>query len=268
MNSLTVHILQTEAGGEPEVNLSSLERRIARLGKGDLIVLPEVFAGRGDDDDYDRWAEPIPGPLTERLGGVARERGVWLLAGSMVESAAKGKPHNSSVLFDRHGRIRAVYRKMHLFEARLDNGVTIRESDTFAAGSSPVLVEIDGWRCGLAICYDLRFPELFRHYSHRGANILLVPSNFTQRTGKDHWEVLLRARAIENQCYVVAPNQCGTNPATGVVSYGHSMAVDPWGTVLASAAGRETVLSVTLDPAAMKEIRAQIPVLRHRRPGL
>lgn len=268
MNSLIVNILQTEAGGEPEVNLSGIERRIARLGKGDLIVLPEVFAGRGDEDDYARWAEAIPGPTTERLGVLARTRGEWLLAGSIVESAEKGKPYNTSVLFDRHGRIRAVYRKMHLFEARLENGAIIRESDAFAPGSSPVLAEIDGWRCGLAICYDLRFPELFRHYSHRGAHILFVPSNFTQRTGKDHWEVLLRARAIENQCYVVAANQCGTNPATDVASYGHSMAIDPWGTVLASAAGRESVVTATLDPLAMKDIRAQIPALRHRRIGL
>ncbi|MBN1556791.1 MAG: carbon-nitrogen hydrolase family protein, partial [Lentisphaerae bacterium] len=124
---------------------------------------------------------------------------------------------------------------------------------------------MDGWCGGLSICYDLRFPELYREYAARGAHVLWVPSNFTLRTGRDHWEVLLRARAIENQCFVVAPDQCGTNPRTGIASYGHSLAVDPWGEILARAGGTAEVLTVTLDPDRLDAVRRRIPVLEHRR---
>jgi nitrilase len=129
------------------------------------------------------------------------------------------------------------------------------------------MAEIEGWSCGLAICYDLRFPELFRYYSRHGAALFFVPSNFTQKTGKDHWETLARARAIENQAFVVAPNQCGVNPRTGIASHGHSLVVGPWGDVLAVAGDKETILTVALQPEALHRTRARIPVLRHRRLG-
>ena len=126
------------------------------------------------------------------------------------------------------------------------------------------MVDIEGWSAGLGVCYDLRFPELSRHYSARGADILFFPSNFTQRTGRDHWEVLLRARAIENQCFVVAPNQCGVNRAIRVVSHGHSMAIGPWGEVLCEAGNREAILTAELDPALLRSTRRRIPALKHR----
>jgi nitrilase len=154
---------------------------------------------------------------------------------------------------------------MHLFEATLDSGKVIRESDLWQAGTEPVLTQLEGWNCGMAICYDLRFPELFRHYSAQGAHLFFLPSNFTQRTGQDHWEVLLRARAIENQCFVIAPNQCGTNPHTGVTSYGNSMIVGPWGEVIARFGTEAQAATFTLTIHDLETTRRTIPALAHRK---
>lgn len=264
--ALRIILLQNSAGVDVERNLAGLERRLRRAPACDLIALPEVFAIRGNGADYRAAAERLPGPITERLMALAARARVWVLAGSVIERD-RGKIYNTSVLINRQGRIAARYRKIHLFEANLDNGQIVRECDTYAAGNQPVLAMVEGWRCGLAICYDLRFPELFRHYAARGAALFFLPSNFTQKTGKDHWETLVRARAIENQAFVVAPNQCGINPRTGIASHGHSLVVGPWGDVLAASGEKETVLTVTLDPDDLRRTRARIPVLRHRRMG-
>ena len=166
-------------------------------------------------------------------------------------------------MINRSGKIAASYRKIHLFEAHLENGQHVRESDVFTPGRSPIIADIEGWRCGFAICYDLRFPELFRHYSKRGVHLFFLPANFTQRTGKAHWETLVKARAIENQCYIVAPNQCGTNVSTHVTSYGHSMVAGPWGEVLGSLKTSEGVFSVTLRKDSLEQVRKRVPVLSH-----
>ena len=263
---LKIVLFQNSAGADVERNLAGIERRLRRAPACDLIALPEVFAIRGNDADYRAAAERLPGPMTKRLMALAARARAWVLAGSVIERC-RGKIYNTSVLINRQGRIAAHYRKIHLFEANLDNGQVVRESDIYAAGDKPVMVEIEGWPCGLAICYDLRFPELFRHYSKRGAVLFFVPSNFTQKTGKDHWKTLVRARAIENQAFVVAPNQCGANPRTGIASHGHSLVVGPWGDVLAVAGDKETILTVTLHPEVLRRTRARIPVLRHRRLG-
>jgi predicted amidohydrolase len=261
---LRVVLLQNSAGADVERNLAGIERRLRRAPACDLIALPEVFAIRGEDADYRAAAERLPGPITKRLMALAARRRVWILAGSVIERC-RGKIYNTSVLINRQGRLAAHYRKIHLFEANLGNGQIIRESDIYAAGAKPVMAVVEGWSCGLAICYDLRFPELFRHYSKHGVALFFVPSNFTQKTGKDHWETLVRARAIENQAFVVAPNQCGINPRTGVASHGHSLVVGPWGDVLAVAGDKETILTVTLQPEELRRTRQRIPVLRHRR---
>jgi len=263
---LRILLLQTSTGAEVERNLAAIERRLRRAPACDLIALPEVFAIRGNDADYRAAAERLPGAITKRLMALAARRRVWILAGSVIERCRK-KIYNTSVLINRQGQIAARYRKIHLFEANLDNGQVVREGDIYAAGDKPVMAEIEGWSCGLAICYDLRFPELFRHYSKRGAMLFFVPSNFTQKTGKDHWETLVRARAIENQAFVVAPNQCGANPRTGIASHGHSLVAGPWGDVLAAAGDKETILTVTLQPEELRRTRARIPVLHHRRLG-
>ena len=263
---LKLVLFQNSAGVKVERNLLRIEQRLRRVPSCDLIALPEVFAIRGNDVDYRAMAERLPGPITNRLMALAKRRRAWILAGSVIEHC-RNKIYNTSVLINRQGRIVARYRKIHLFEANLDNGQVVRESDIYAAGDKPVMAEVEGWPCGLAICYDLRFPELFRHYSRHGATLFFVPSNFTQKTGKDHWETLVRARAIENQAFVVAPNQCGVNPRTGIASHGHSLVVGPWGDVLAVAGDKETILTVTLHQEALRRTRARIPVLRHRRLG-
>ncbi len=261
---LAVTVVQNSAGSDASGNLARLERRLAKVPAGDLLALPEVFAVRGHDADYRAQAETLPGPVLRRLAALAARRREWVLAGSVLEKAGKDV-FNTSVLIDRAGAIAAAYRKIHLFEAYLDDGKVIREHDLYRAGDTPTLAEVEGWRCGLAICYDLRFPELFRRYADLGAHLFLVPSNFTQKTGQAHWETLLRARAIENQAFVVAPNQCGVNPRTKIASHGHSLVIGPWGEVLAQAGDEECVLQVTLDPADLARTRRRIPVLRHRR---
>lgn len=263
MKPLRITVVQNGAGTDKARNLATIDCLLSEISNRGLIVLPEVFAGRGFDTDYRDWAEPLDGPLVRRLRRLARSKRAWLLAGSVIEKTPRGL-FNTAVLINPAGQLRASYRKMHLFETRLTRNKAIREANTFSAGSKPVLTSIAGWKTGLAICYDLRFPELFRHYSARGAQLLLVPSNFTRATGKDHWEILVRARAIENQCFVVAANQCGTNPATGVTSYGHSMIVDPWGEIICKAGATECVLSADLDPRLLQKARSRIPALRHR----
>jgi len=281
---LKVAIVQNNAGGDISANLRSLENLLKRAPECDLIAFPEVFYVRGADQDYRANAQSLRGEVVQWLRQIARARRSWVLAGSIIEKentknaeknniigrAAAPAPRcskffNTCLLFDRRGKIAAKYRKIHLFEAYLDNGRQVRESDVYAAGHRPVMANIEGWRCGLSICYDVRFPELFRYYSSKGAHLFFVPANFTQRTGRDHWEVLLRARAIENQSFVVAPGQCGINQKTAIASYGNSMAVGPWGEILCRAGDKPAVLTAVLNPENLRTTRARIPALRHRR---
>lgn len=264
-SALKVVVVQNGACSDRASNLRRLDEMLADAPEADLIALPEVFSLRGADSAYRAGAEVLRrGPSMRWLSGVAAERRCWVLGGSIPERRGS-KVFNTSVLLDRSGAPQAFYRKIHLFEARLDDGRKISEHAVFNAGTRPVLIDIEGWRCGLAICYDIRFPELFRCYAMAGAHVFFAPANFTQRTGRDHWETLLRARAIENQCYVVAPNQCGANPDTGVKSYGNSMAIGPWGEALARAGARESLFTIELRPEPLRETRRRIPVLDHAR---
>src|ERR1035437_5287136 len=175
---LRMALVQIDAGRAPGVNCDWIETVLPPAGACDLIALPEVCAVRGGDDDYRAAAESLDGPLAGWFAAQARARRAWLLVGSLVERANDGL-YNTSLLFDPAGKRVAAYRKLRLYEAHLDDGRTIRESDLWRAGDQPVLAVIAGWRCGLSICYDLRFPELYRHYAERGAHLLCVPSNFT-----------------------------------------------------------------------------------------
>ncbi len=261
---LQVALLQFDAGRRRDDNLSRLKDWMATAPPADLLAVPEVVSLRGSDDDLRRAAEPLDGPCIAFFRAWAQRHAVWILVGSILEQDGPSV-YNTSVLLDRRGAIAAVYRKIHLFEAHLPDGKVIREQDVYQPGTAPVMVTIDGWPAGLSICYDIRFPELYRGYAAAGACLLMIPANFTQRTGRDHWEILLRARAIENQCFVIAPNQCGINSATGIASYGHSMVIGPWGEVLVRAGETEQWLSATLDHAAMLAVRQRIPALDHRR---
>jgi len=267
MKPLRTAVIQNSATADMDANLERLDSVLSLCEGADLVALPEVFALRGSSRRYRENAQPLDGPLVSNMRAAARKFGAWLLAGTIIEKRGSRR-YNTCVLIDRSGRIRAVYRKIHLFEARLDDTRIIRESDDYSPGREPVLASIEGWRVGLSVCYDLRFPELFRFYAANGAHALLVPSNFTARTGTDHWEILVRARAIENQCFLVAPNQCGVNEETGVASHGHSCVIGPWGEILAMAGRKPCVIRAVLEPSRLHEIRDRIPALKHMRRSL
>lgn len=237
-----------------------------------LVVLPEVWTYLGPPAGNAANAEPIPGPITAQLAALARRHSIILHGGSILEAptndaaSAGHRPYNTAVLFDQSGRLVATYRKIHLFDAAPQDGATpYRESETVAPGNAIVTAEIAGLRLGLATCYDLRFPELFRALVLRGAELILLPAAFTLETGRDHWEPLLRARAIENGCYIVAAGQVGPYPPNRV-AYGRSMIVDPWGTVRAQAPDEPGFILAELDLARVADVRRRIPSLANRRP--
>jgi len=221
-----------------------------------------VMTGQFSEQKESTAAEPIPGPSTKRLGDLARRLQIHLLAGSVLEGSGGPKPFNTSVLFNPRGDIVARYRKLHLFDVDIPGHVTIRESDTRSAGDAVVTIPTELGVIGMSVCYDLRFPELYRRLTLAGAEILTVPSAFTFPTGAAHWEILLRARAIENQVYVIAPDQIGRSPS-GVVDYGNSMIIDPWGKPLARAADREMVIFAEIDRDYLDRVRRELPCLTH-----
>ncbi|MGZ8652684.1 MAG: carbon-nitrogen hydrolase family protein [Actinomycetota bacterium] len=269
---MRVALCQMRSGEDVEANVALAERQLGEAADGgaDLAALPEVFTYLGSTVGRAAAAEPVPGPTTERLAAIARARKMWVLGGSVIESSGDHR-YATSVLLDRDGELVATYRKIHLFDVDLPGQPPFRESATFSAGDQLVTHETDVARLGLSICYDLRFPELYRGLMVMGAEVLLVPAQFQFETGKDHWEVLLRARAIENQCFVVAPGQWGTfdDPENGRRSYGNSMAVDPWGRVLVRAPEEgDGAWFADLDMAELRRVRQVLPALQHRRLGL
>jgi predicted amidohydrolase len=221
---------------------------------------------RREGEDFPH-AQPVDGEILARVRGWARELRVRILAGSIAERAP-GEPRvfNTSALVSPQGEIEAVYRKMHLFDVELgrEGGGSFRESSRVAPGKDVVVAETEHGRIGLSICYDLRFPELYREQASRGARFLCVPSAFTPHTGKDHWEVLLRARAIENLCFVIAPAQCGRH-SPDRASHGRSLIVDPWGVVLAQLGDRPGIALADCDLEEQQRMRARLPALGHRR---
>lgn len=244
--------------------------RLTRAAAADgatLIVLPEKWTALGGDEDLRAAAEPLDGPAVGWAQKIARELQIDLIAGSIVESSpGREKLSNTSVHVNPRGEVAAVYRKVHMFDVEIE-GRSYRESDLEDPGEEVVLSEsADGVPLGMSVCYDLRFPELYRILAVRGARVMVVPAAFTLPTTRDHWEVLLRARAIENQAFVVAANQIGAHPG-GHRSGGRSMIVDPWGVVLAQAEDREGQIVAELDLERQLEIRAQLPSLANRRPS-
>jgi predicted amidohydrolase len=231
-----------------------------------FVVLPEKWAAIGEPDVIHASAQPLDGANVEAARSWARDNDIWLLAGSIVERVEGSDRHaNTSLLIDPDGNITASYRKIHMFDVDVA-GVSYRESDTERGGDDIVVADVDGVPVGLTVCYDLRFPELYRILALRGARIMTVPAAFTLHTGKDHWEVLLRARAIENQCFVIAAGVIG-NHGHGKVSYGHSMIVDPWGIVIAQAPDRATTIVTDIDLDSIDTVRAQLPSLASRVPS-
>lgn len=263
-----VSLVQTEVGPDKRANVNRACDSIFKAAeqKPHLIVLPENFSFMGDSRDILAQAETPEGPTLTRLREVARRTGTHLLAGTLkLRFPGHDRLLNTSCLIDPDGTIAATYHKVHVFDARV-GGVTYDGSAVEEPGDELEVAEILGVPVGLSVCYDLRFPELFRILALRGSRVVLVPALFTLPTGKDHWEVLLRARAIENQVYIVAPAVCGRYPPNGEWAYGRSMVVDPWGVVIAQAQDHPTTLLVELDLPWIERVRDMLPSLKHRRP--
>ena len=265
---LPVALVQLDATGDVDANIERATALASDAASGGarLVVLPEYLQYRGGDDGFLASARPIPGPHTDAFADVARRHGVWVLAGSLAEASTDdSRPYNTSTLIAPDGSIAARYRKIHLFDVAVDRGPVDTESARVAPGDEPVVADVDGVRLGLSVCYDLRFPELYRTLALAGAEVVAVPSNFTERTGRDHWEVLLRARAIENGAWVLAPGQSGGPP--GQPAYGRSMIIDPWGTVVAQASDGVGIIRADVETDRVAAVRRQIPSLANRRPS-
>ena len=267
MRTLTAAAVQMNSGREQRANLVCAEGLVRdAAGHGArLVALPENFSRMAGDDVLIEGLEPLDGPTVRWGRELARELSIDLLLGSIPERAQReGLRRNTSVLIAHTGEVRAAYRKIHLFDIDLP-GLCLRESLAVEPGAEPVVAEMEWGRGGLSVCYDLRFPELYRRLVLEGAEVLAVPSAFTATTGADHWELLLRARAVENQCYVVAPAQVGRHSARRV-SWGHAAIIDPWGEILADAGdAADTYVMATLDGERLVDVRRRLPVLDHLR---
>jgi predicted amidohydrolase len=265
-----VAAVQMTSTDDRERNLGVAEylaRRAVDAGAS-LVAFPEHFSFVPGEESSSRDAEALEGPLTRWLRNLATELGSYVLAGSFIEKIPRSRRgYDTSVLVGPTGEILATYRKLHLYDVRPPGHAPRLESRTTAAGERPVTVDTPLGRFGLSVGYDLRFPELYRHLAFDGAQVLFVPSAVTEHTGRHHWMPLLRARAIENQCWVVAPAQAGRhNPRR--VSHGHTTVIDPWGDVVALLERGEGVLSAEIDFEKLDRIRAGLPCLDHARPEM
>jgi predicted amidohydrolase len=259
--------VQLHSTPDRDRNLAAADRltREAAAAGAELVVLPEKWPALGTPDQTIAAAEPFDGPILQWAKAIAGELGIDLVAGSFSERTGEERGANTSVHIGPDGELKASYRKIHMFDVEV-GGRVYKESEHEAPGDEIVLSQTaDGTNLGLTICYDVRFPELYRILAVRGAEIVTVPAAFTFATTRDHWEVLLRARAIEGQAFVVAANQVGEH-APGIRSGGRSMIVDPWGVVLATAPDTETFVVAELDLARQAEIRRTLPSLANRRP--
>ena len=264
---LAVALVQLDATDDVATNIATAVALADEAARGGarFVALPEYLQYRGPDEGFRASARPIPGPHTAAFAEVARRRDAWILVGSTAETSADpARPYNTSALIAPDGSIAATYRKIHLFDVAIERGPVDTESARVTPGDGLVCADVDGVSVGLSICYDLRFPELYRALSLAGAQILTVPANFTERTGRDHWEVLLRARAIENGAFVLAPSQIGGPP--GQPAFGRSMVIDPWGTVIAQGPDTVAIVRAELDLDRVAAVRREIPVLANRRP--
>jgi deaminated glutathione amidase len=263
-----IGLVQMNSRQDKAANLVAAGEGIEKLAHQgvDLVLLPEMFNHLGSDPENAAAAEGIPGPSTDWAREQARDKSIFVHCGSVIERRDEGN-FNTSVVFDREGNEAARYSKLHLFDIVLPDGSAYLESEAISPGDRIAVFDCDGVTAGLAICYDLRFPELFRALAESGAELFLLPAAFTVPTGMYHWEPLIRARAIENGCYVAACGQWGTW-ARGKQCYGHSLVADPWGAVIAQCREGVDTLSVELDVAYLRTVRERMPVLEHRRRDL
>jgi deaminated glutathione amidase len=265
---IRVACVQMTSRRDKPANLEIAERLLGQAAAmgADVVVLPEKWNAIGDAEVLHAAAESLEqGESVDAMARWARQYGVTLVGGSITERReGREKLSNTSLVFDPEGNLVAAYRKIHLFDVEV-GGVTYLESEAEEPGDEPVVADVEAWRIGLSVCYDVRFPELYRILALDGAELLTVPAHFTTPTGKDHWHVLLRARAIENQAYVAAAAQVGET-LPGKPAYGRSLIADPWGTVVAQAPDVQTVVMAELDRAWLREIRTKLPSLANRQP--
>ena len=266
---IRVACVQLTSGTDKAANLAKAERLVAQAAAtgADVVALPEKWNAIGDPDVLHAAAETIEdGESVEAMRGWAKRLGVSLVGGSITERReGRQKLSNTSLVFDPDGELVAAYRKIHLFDVEV-GGHVYRESEAEEPGEETIVTDVEGWPTGLTVCYDVRFPELYRILALQGALLATVPAHFTLHTGKDHWNLLLCARAVENGFYVAAPAQVGVT-GIGRPSYGRSLIVDPWGTIVVQAPDEETVVSADLDQARVEEVRRQIPSLANRQPA-
>ncbi len=268
MNKIRIAIIQALPRGDGAARRAHIRELVERAAqeKPDLVTLPEIWNGPYQQDLFPAFAEPRFGPSWQFLSGLAAEHGIWLSGGSIAERE-EGKVYNTAYVFDRSGREAARHRKMHLFDIQVSGGQHFMESATLTPGDEVTVFETEFCRTGLCICYDARFPELFRLMVDRGAKLVLVPAAFNMTTGPAHWELLFRQRAVDNQVFCV-----GTSPARDLSAayhaWGHSIVTDPWGRVVMQMQEQEELGVVELDLDLADQIRAELPLLAHRRTDL
>lgn len=270
MTTFRIAACQMNSRADKAANLATAGRLIdeaAGLG-AQMVGLPEMFNFLADDGELANAAEALDGPTAQFLCDKARQHGIYLHGGS-IPTLIDGSEriYNTTLVFDPQGEVIARYNKIHLFDIHIAGQSGYQESARVAPGHEMVTFETEYAQMGLTICYDIRFPELYRALTLAGARVIFQPAAFTLYTGKDHWETLIRARAIENQVYMVSPAQIGSH-GSGKQCYGSTMIVDPWGTILARAPERECVVIAEVDDAAQDRLRAQLPALQHRRPEI
>lgn len=264
MNKYIAGIVQLDTQGDYRENLDMAKKFIAEgAARGaKILALPENWVYQGND--YLQYAEDMPtGNVFKELSEVARSHNVWIHAGSMSQKNDDARPYNTTMLISPEGELVAKYSKIHVFDVDVINAGSYRESDSKRPGNEIKVVDTELGKLGLSICYDMRFPELYRLMALEGAEVFFAPSSFLLMTGKDHWETLLRARAIENSCYMIAPGQCGVK--YDGPTYGRSMIIDPWGTVIAVASDKPCVITAEIDLDFRKKVKKQLITLENRR---
>ncbi|MBM3699402.1 MAG: carbon-nitrogen hydrolase family protein [Actinobacteria bacterium] len=266
MSKFKIALLQLKVKENKEENLKNASDMIydAARGNADIIILPEMFNCPYDNSFFGTYAEKYPGITAEMLSGLSKKLSVYIVGGSIPEKDDEGRIYNTSFVFDRNGRLAAKHRKIHLFDVCIENGICFKESAVLSHGKSMTVFETEFCKAGVAICYDIRFPELIRKMTLEGAGIIIVPAAFNMTTGPAHWHVTARARAIDNQVYIVLASPA-RNPKSPYIAYGHSMAVNPWGKIISEATTGQQIIFAEIDPEYMRKIRQELPLLKHRR---
>ncbi len=258
-----IALAQINSNENIENNLQKIEKMIkeAAVGGAELIAFPENAEYIGTD--YPGNAQQVPGPVTDSFSAWAKQYQIYIHCGSITQKREGGTPYNTSFLWNKEGKVIGKYSKLHMFDIDMDEGPSYKESDETSAGNEIVVSKTKLGNFGFAICYDMRFPEIFKLMALNGAQVIFVPADFTMNTGKDHWMALLRARAIENTCYIAAPGQIGQKPE--FMAYGKSIVIDPWGNVIAMASDEEQLVYAQIDTTLIDKVRRQVPSLQNIR---